>query len=287
MQTRIVYKPYWNYVIEDVIALALSIFVVLEWFPLSTQIPFQKYGVFAAVFSVVWLGSAYMAHRYVRVKFQQIDVSILRLFVSAVLTFGVMLGYMYVIPPHRNYSIWVLLTIWLAMFAWTIVILIISHAYNYATYAEPEPVRKLDRAPQQVLKAPVQRDSQQTERIRRTIAETTSPLLLGFLDKHLDVSSSNTFVLRSSEIFNIMKLRDYRFDVIINLMPLNQIRGINHMFGMVNDKLPDEGLYVCCYEPQSTAKRNILRRYTPFFGYLIYSWLYLYKRVLPPLCGGE
>ena len=257
--------------------------MVLEWFPLSTQIPFQKYGVFAAVFCGVWLLSAYLAHRYVRVKFQKIDVSIYRLLCSATLTFGVMLVYMYVIPPHRNYSIWVLLTIWIAMVAWTIAILIVSHAYNYATYAEPEPQRKLDRAPHKVLREPVPRDSQQVEAIRRAISDTTTPLLLNFLDKHLDVSSSNTFVFRSADIFNILKLRDYRFDVIINLMPLNQTRGINVMFGMVNDKLPDNGLYVCCYEPQSTTKRNILKRYTPFFGRIIYAWLFLYKRVFPKI----
>ena len=279
---RVVYKPYWNYVIEDVVALALSFFVVLEWFPLSTQIPFQKYGVFAAVFSVVWLGSAYMAHRYVRVKFQRIDTAILRLACAAALTFGVMLVYMYVIPPHRNYSIWVLLTIWIAMFAWTIAILIVSHAYMYATYEEPEPPRKLDRAPQKVLRPAKERDAQQQELIRQAIAETTSPLLLDFLDKHLNVSSSNTFVLRSSELFNLLKLRNYRFDVIINLMPLNQIRGINRMFGVVNDKLPDDGLYVCCYEAQSTTKRNYLNRY-PFFGWFFYALMYLYKRVFPKI----
>lgn len=261
----------------------LSFFVVLEWFPLSTQIPFQKYGVFAAVFCGVWLISAYLVHRYVRVKFQKIDISIYRLLVSATLTFGVMLVYMYVIPPHRNYSIWVLLTIWIVMVAWAIVILIVSHAYNYATYAEPEPRRKLDRAPQKVLRQPVSRDGQQVEAIRRAIADTASPLLLNFLDKHLDVSSSNTFVFRSADIFNILKLRDYRFDVIINLMPLNQTRGINVMFGMANDKLPDDGLYVCCYEPQSTTKRNILKRYTPFFGYIIYALLFMYKRVFPKI----
>lgn len=116
----------------------LSFFVVLEWFPLSTQIPFQKYGVFAAVFCSVWLVSAYLMHRYVRVKYQKIDISIYRLLFSATLTFGVMLVYMYAIPPRRNYSIWVLLTIWIVMVAWAIVILIISHAYNYATYAEPD-----------------------------------------------------------------------------------------------------------------------------------------------------
>ena len=265
------------------IALLLSFFVVLEWFPLSTQIPFQKYGIFAAIFSATWLLSAYVTHRYVRVKFQKIDAALLRLLCAAVLTLGVMLVYMYVIPPHRNYSPWVLLTIWLAMCAWTIVILVASHAYQYATYAEPEPPRTIDRGPQQVLKAPKERDAGQVAAMRDVIAETASPLLLTFLDQHLNLGSSNTFVLRTAECFNIRKLANYRFDAIVNLMPLNQIRGINQMFGLVNDKLPDEGLFICCYEPQSTTKRNILKRFPPVVGYIYYTLHYLYKRVLPKI----
>lgn len=283
MRYRLIYRPYWNYVLEDVIALLLSFFVVLEWFPLTTQIPFQKYDVFAAIFSGVWLVSAYLTHRYVRVKFQKIDVAIARLLASAVLTLGVMLVYMYVIPPHRSYSIWVLLTIWLVMVAWVVVILIGSHAYQYATYAEPEPPRTKDRGEQHVLHPAEERDARQVEEMRRAIADEASPLLLNYLDKYIRLGSRNTFVLRTSELFNIRKLQNYRFDAIVNLMPLNQIRGINTMFGLVNDKLPDDGLFVCCFEPQSTTKRNILRRFTPVVGYVYYTLHYLYKRVLPKI----
>ena len=43
MQRRLFYKPYWNYLFADIIALILSVVVVLWLFPLSTEIPFQKY----------------------------------------------------------------------------------------------------------------------------------------------------------------------------------------------------------------------------------------------------
>ena len=55
MQRRLFYKPYWNYLVADIIALILSVVVVLWWFPLSTEIPFQKYDVFAVVFSAVYI----------------------------------------------------------------------------------------------------------------------------------------------------------------------------------------------------------------------------------------
>jgi lipopolysaccharide/colanic/teichoic acid biosynthesis glycosyltransferase len=66
-------------------------------------------------------------------------------------------------------------------------------------------------------------------------------------------------------------------------MPLNQIRGVNKLFTTVNDKLPDNGIWVCCYEPQSVTKRNILSRYPVVFGWLYYAAFFCYKRVLPKL----
>ena len=66
-------------------------------------------------------------------------------------------------------------------------------------------------------------------------------------------------------------------------MPLNQIRGVNKLFATVNDKLPDNGLWVCCYEPQSVTKRNILTRYPKVFSWIYYIAFFMYKRVLPKL----
>lgn len=279
----IFYKPYWRYLLEDVIALVLSFFVVLEWFPLSTQVPFQKYDVFACVFSFTWLVISYFAHRYIPVKFLRIWTSIGRLVAAGMLQFGVMWLYMYVLSEQHNYSIWVLLTIWLAMFFSTILILVFSHAYRYATFAEPEIERSVERGPQSVLRAPKEQDCEQIEFIRQTITDTTSAQVVKYLEEHLDLYSSNTFTLRSSELYNLQKLKYYRFDTIINFMPLNQIRGVNNMFGVVNDKLPDNGLFVCCFEPQSTTKRNILRRFPPVIDKIYYTLHYLYKRVLPKI----
>ena len=50
---RFFYKPYWRYVIVDAIALLISVCVVLAWFPLSTQVPFQKYSVFVLIFAAM------------------------------------------------------------------------------------------------------------------------------------------------------------------------------------------------------------------------------------------
>ena len=145
MQRRLFYKPYWNYLLADVIALILSVVVVLWWFPLSTEIPFQKYDVFALVFAAVWLLTGYLCHRYVPVKYMKMGKDIRRLLFSAILTFGVMYGYMWILS-NKQFSIWVLLTIWLVILAISLVYLVFKHAYRYALNEEDKPIEAPARA---------------------------------------------------------------------------------------------------------------------------------------------
>jgi len=282
MHRHLFYKPYWDYILADVIALILSVVVVLWWFPLSTAIPFQKYDVFALVFSGVWLLTSYLCHRYVPVKYMKMGRDIRRLLLSAICTFGLMYGYMWILS-NRHFSIWVLLTIWLVVLAISLIYLVLKHAYRYALNEEDLPIEAIARAEQPVLKAPHYYSIEEQKALRNSILEFATPAVLTFLEKHIDIYSSNTFTLRSTELYNIQKLRNYRYDTLVNFMPLNQIRGVNKLFATVNDKLPDNGLWVCCYEPQSVTKCNILGRYNKLVGWLYYTAFFLYKRVLPKL----
>ena len=279
---RLIYKPYWRYFIIDAITLILSVIVVLWWFPLSTQIPFQKYSVFVTIFSVIWLLNSYLCHRYIPVKYMKMGKDIRRLLAASIFTFMVMYGYMWY-HSGNNFSIWVLLTIWLIMFGMSVVFLIFKHAYRYALDADDQPIKAPNRAEQAVLKAPVLFDDAEKESLRNSMLEFATPAALDYLEKHVTLYSSNTFTLRSSELYNLQKLRNYRYDTLVNFMPLNQIRGVNKLFTAVNDKLPNDGLWVCCYEPQSVTKRNILHRYPPVLNWLYYIAFFLYKRVLPKM----
>lgn len=278
------YKPYGPYIIVDVVLLVLSFLVVLAWFPLTTQIPFQKYDIFALVFSSMWLLMNYLTHRYVPVKFMRIGTSMLRLLLSAVLVFVLMNGYMFVLAGFKNYSIYVLLTIWGTVFAFSALFVLLSHAYFYALYAEPEIERGPERGEQKVLYPPrAPQTEAQKENLRESIRSVSSDYTERWLEKHFDLFSSNTYTLYTSELYNIQKLHFYRFDLLVNLMPLNQIRGINKMLGLVNDRLPDQGRFVCCFETQSTRKKNFLAKYPPVLNWIFYAFFSFYKRVLPKL----
>jgi hypothetical protein len=279
---RFFYKPYWRYVIVDAIALLVSVCAVLAWFPLSTQVPFQKYSVFVLIFAAMWLLFSYGCHRYIPVKYMKMGKDILRLAAASVLLFGGMSGYM-MLMEGRNFSVWVLLTLWLVMLCASLIILIFKHAYRYALDADEVVLETPKRATQGVLNDPVFIGQEEKRSLRESILEFAPENALRYVEKSVDLYSSNTFTLRSSELYNIQKLPNFRYDVLVNFMPLNHIRGVNKLFTTVNDKLPDNGIWVCCYEPQSVTKRNILSRYPVVFGWLYYVAFFCYKRVLPKL----
>ena len=91
---RLIYKPYWKYVIVDAIALIVSVFIVLAWFPLSTQVPFQKYSIFVLIFAGMWLTFSYLCHRYIPVKYMKMGKDIRRLLAASIFLFIGMSAYM-------------------------------------------------------------------------------------------------------------------------------------------------------------------------------------------------
>lgn len=279
---RLIYRPYWRYVIADAIALLVSVLIVLAWFPLSTSVPFQKYSIFVLIFSGMWLLLGYICHRYVPVKYMKMGQDVLRLFVASALLFCGMCGYM-ALMEGRNFSIWVLLTLWLAMLSVSIVFLVFKHAYRYALDADDTPTEAPKRTPQSVLNPSRQLAVSDKKALQESILEFAPEKVLRYVEKNIDIYSTNTFTLRSTDLFNIKKLPNYQYDAIVNFMPLNQIRGVNKLFTTVNDKLPDNGIWICCYEPQSVTKRNILNRFPLVLGWLYYVAFFFYKRVLPKM----
>ncbi len=282
LMRTIFYPPYWRYVIVDIVLLVLSFCVVLWWFPLATRVPFQKYDIFAVVFSSVWVFISYLAHRYVSVKFLTLSSHIYRLIISSIVVFLVMYGFMELASKSEHYSIWVLLTIWLIVVIISFLFILVAHGYKYATN-EDEEIRHSNKRGERkaVLLPPYKLDPQSAQELKKEICDIASEKALMYIQKYVDVMSSNTFVLDTDKLFNFSKLQYYRYDAIIYLTPLTQIRGINKIFGVVNDKLPDDGLFVCCFEPKSVWKKKFLKKYPPVINWIFYSFDFLFRRVMP------
>ncbi len=275
------YKPHWRYVVVDVVLLLLSFVVVLLWFPLSTSIPFQKYDIFAIVFSFVWILTSYLTHRYVPVKFLTLSSHIYRLLICSIAVFGIMYAYMEILSKFQHYSIWVLLTIWLIILVFVFFCILVAHAYKYATNEDEEIERLSKRGEKKVLYPPYPIDEQSLNELKKIIANVASERALQYIQKYVNLNSSNTFVVDTDKLFNFQKLQYYRYDALVYLTPLTQVRGINKIFGVVNDKLPDNGLFVCCFEPKSVWKKNFLDKFPPILNWIFYCVDFIFRRVMP------
>jgi lipopolysaccharide/colanic/teichoic acid biosynthesis glycosyltransferase len=90
-------------------------------------------------------------------------------------------------------------------------------------------------------------------------------------------------MLSTTTLFNIQSLQAFRFSSIVNLALLNNIRGINRFFTEVNEKLPDNGIFIGCFKDRATRKKSILHKYPSVIRWIVYVFYFLFKRVMPKL----
>ena len=83
--------------------------------------------------------------------------------------------------------------------------------------------------------------------------------------------------------FAFLQIPDYQYKTRVDLTLLNDAKGINRRFCIVNQKLPDDGIYVCCYRPQEYMKAKLLARFPKGLNWIVYCLYFFRKRVLPRL----
>jgi lipopolysaccharide/colanic/teichoic acid biosynthesis glycosyltransferase len=95
--------------------------------------------------------------------------------------------------------------------------------------------------------------------------------------------TERTAVLSTTTVFNITSLHEKRYEYIINLHRINDIKKLNDFIDAVNRKLEDKGYFFCCVETKDQRKKRILRKYWPVFNYIYYFFDFIVKRILPKL----
>jgi lipopolysaccharide/colanic/teichoic acid biosynthesis glycosyltransferase len=95
--------------------------------------------------------------------------------------------------------------------------------------------------------------------------------------------SANTAVLSTTTIFNISSLGRDKYDYIVNLHRINDIKSINEFFEAVNKKLRPGGYFFCCVETKDQRKKRLLNKYPPVLNYIYYFIDFVVKRVMPKM----
>jgi len=95
--------------------------------------------------------------------------------------------------------------------------------------------------------------------------------------------TDHTAVLSTTTIFNITGLVHDKYDYIINLHKINDIRKLDEFLNAVNEKLNLKGYFFCCVETKDQRKHRLLKKYPPVLNYIYYFFDFIVKRIFPKL----
>jgi lipopolysaccharide/colanic/teichoic acid biosynthesis glycosyltransferase len=113
--------------------------------------------------------------------------------------------------------------------------------------------------------------------------ECGSEMALAILKMTCSNFTDHVAVLSTTTIFNITSLAKEKYDYIINLHKMNDIRKLNSFLDAVNSKLDTDGYFFCCVETKDQRKKRLLNKYPPILNYIYYTLDFIVKRILPKL----
>src|SRR5690554_2109621 len=105
--------------------------------------------------------------------------------------------------------------------------------------------------------------------------------LLRFLAPHLERKDERTEILKVSDSTNLLKHKDNSIDNIINLQRVNNVKGINNYFRVVNAKLHPNGSFTGCVETLEQRKSRLFKKYPAGINTIYYMLDFVFKRVFP------
>ena len=119
--------------------------------------------------------------------------------------------------------------------------------------------------------------------INELIVEEVGELALQFIGENTNFLDEKTYVSSTTTRFNIDQLPGNRYDNIVNLKRINDIRRINKFFESVNDRIPEGGIYIDNVETYVTRKSRILKKFVFPLNWLMYTIDVFITRVLPKI----
>jgi len=103
------------------------------------------------------------------------------------------------------------------------------------------------------------------------------------INKYLEDAPGKIQIVSTTTRFNIASLPEKKYNFLINLHRINDIRWLNKFFETVNSKLLHDGIFIGKAETYSLRKQRILQKFHTPFNYVLYFFDFIFKRVFPKL----
>lgn len=268
-------------VLLDILLWATAIFVLMAWRLVADKIIITRYFISYSFFTLIWVLSGLLFEKYKPWRGTPAWRTTLKLLFTLLFTIVGCLLFFYFVYPDLSLS-YLLMGGGLVALQ-NLVVIAFYYSYRYATYMDEELPNYEDRSEQSVLNSPTFLDEEAYRSLRESVIEVSGREVLDFLEENIPLRSSNTLLFETCNLLNIKVVQNYKFDCIVNLSNLNDIVGINRFLGLVNEKLPDKGLFVCSFISQEVYQQQILERYPFAINRIVYWWSIFINRVVPKL----
>jgi lipopolysaccharide/colanic/teichoic acid biosynthesis glycosyltransferase len=283
--SRFFYLPALFPLLSDLIILLVSIYLTLSFAPMASNDPFQKYQAINFLYTVYWVVFSFFTGRYHKLRVQTYNEASRKLSLTSFLT-TIMVGIAFFTPFNTGYSVWVIISYTFLNFMLTTILYIISFGVrNAIEYKEPEIQTESSKPDNESESAnlPLKLDDKSAKILTESIIEYTGTEVYKYISNYLDFKLTSTLTQFQFSFYELKSKSEDRYTGYAQFKMLNEIRGINKLFSLANQKLPVSGTLICCFEQSSTRKKRIFEKYPPVLNWTIYFFDYLFRRVIPKL----
>ena len=259
----------------------IAVLLCMLWRWVADKSEIVSYWALFGVLAVLWIIVGILVQLYRSYKETWFWQALLTVMADA----GVLIGLSWWLLPKMPYNLSPKVAMWtiLIVGAMETIVVLLEHYWKWATNMTVPVMQIEQRKNAHVTREDEKRNKASIESIHQSVLSVTTEADYYMLRKRARLDSRQTKVICDHSRFAFLQIPDYQYQTIVDLTLLNDTRGINKRLCTVNQKLPDEGRYICCYRPQEYMKQKFLRRFPPGLRWIAYIMYFVRKRVLPRL----
>ena len=189
---KFIYKPAFLSLIIDFLILIIGIFVVLEWFPLTTRTPYDKYADGALFYYGIWVLISYILGRYKPLHLLKYKIVSFNLIYTTLLTF-LIVSFVSFALFKGHYSIYVVFTFTTILYVVFSAFYLLYFILLYAVEYDETPI-EVEIRENAVLLPPTALDSQSFSDLKDTICTFSGQKCFDVLSHHYDLKNGAVYV---------------------------------------------------------------------------------------------
>ena len=268
-------------VFVDLLAWLIAVILCMLWRWVADKSAIGVYWAMFGVLFVLWVLIGMVVQVYRSYK----DTWFWQAVLSLVADAGILIGLCWLVLPHLPWGLSPKVAMWTILLVGAIetVVVLLEHYWKYATNMTVPVMQIEQRENARVERENETRSANSMLSIKQSVLSVTTEEDYRMLLDKAGLDSRQTKVVCDRDRFAFLQIPDYQYSTLVDLTLLNDARGINKRFCIVNQKLPDDGKYVCCYRPQEYIKSKILKKFPWGINWIVYVMYFWNKRVWPRL----